>query len=89
MQSGQMGRQINWANGVAFAHSGMPPTDDVIKEQLQGRVHWSSLQFAFMPKHQPLIIIKEGNIRIPVLDLSDNVIFRDMAEWIKNHYKPK
>ena len=89
VQSGQLARPINWANGVAFAHNGMPPTNEVIKEQLQGRLHWSSLQFAFMPKHQPLITITEGNIRVPVLDLSDNIIFRDMAEWIKRHYKLK
>lgn len=87
VQSGQLGRPINWANGIAFMHRVMPPTDEVIKEQIQGKIHWSSLTFAFMPKHQPLITIPEGKIRIPILDLSDNRVFRDLAEWIKKHYK--
>lgn len=89
VQSGQLGRPINWANGVAFEHNAMPPTDEVIKEQIQGKIHWSHLSFAFMPKYQQLITVPEGNIRIPVLDLSDHEIFKDMAEWIRKHYKPK
>lgn len=89
VQAGQFGKPINWANGVAFEHQAMPPSEEVIKEQIQGRVHWTSLSFAFMPKHLPLITIPEGNVKVPILDLSDNKIFRDMAEWIKKHYKPK
>lgn len=89
VESGQLGSPINWANGVAFEHVNIPPTDEIIKEQIQGKIHWSTLSFAFMPKYQQLIMVPEGNVRIPVLELSDNEIFRDMAEWIKEHYKPK
>jgi len=70
-------------------HIAIRPTDDVIKEQIQGKIHWSNFTFAFMPKHQQIITIPEGKIRIPILDLSDNAVFKDMAEWIKKHYKPK
>lgn len=87
--AGQLGRPINWANGIAFNHNPLPPTEEVIKEQIQGKIHWSSLTFAFMPKHEQLITIPDVNIRIPVLDLSDNDVFGDMAKWIKKHYKSK
>jgi len=87
IQSGQLGRPISWANGIAFHHRPMPPTDEVIKEQIAGKIHWSSLSFAFMPKHKPMVEIPDGKIRIPILNLNDNEIFRDMAEWIKKHYK--
>ncbi len=86
VQSGQLGRPINWANGVAFTHRSMPPTDDIIKEQIKGKIHWSSLSFAFMPKHKQMIEIPEGKIRIPILNLSDNELFRELAEWIKKRY---
>jgi len=89
VQSGQLGRPINWANGVAFNHLPMPATEDIIKEQIKGKIHWSHLSFAFMPKHQQIIEIPEGKIRIPILNLSDNEIFRDVADWIKKHYKSK
>lgn len=89
IQSGQLGRPINWSNGVAFSHRVMPPTDEVIKEQINGKIHWSHLSFAFMPKHQPLITIPEGKIRIPILNLSGNEVFRELTEWIKKHYSSK
>jgi len=87
VQPGQLGRPINWANGVAFVQRSMPPTDEVVKEQINGKIHWSSLAFAFMPDHKQVVEIPDGKIRIPILNLSDNEIFRDMAEWIKKHYK--
>ena len=83
VQSGQLGRPINWANGVAFKHTLMSPTEKVIKEQIQGKIHWTQLRFAFMSKHQPLFEIPDGKIRIPILNLSDNELFRELAEWIK------
>ena len=87
VQSGQLGRPINWVNGVAFTYRSIPPTKDTIKEQIKGKIHWSALSFAFMPKHTQIIEIPEGKIRIPILNLSDNEIFRDVADWIKKHYK--
>ena len=88
-QSGQLGSPISWANGIAFEHHVMPPTDEIIKEQIQGKIHWSHLAFAFMPRYQQVITIPDGNVRIPILDLSDNEIFRDVAEWVKEYYKTK
>ena len=83
VQAGQLGRGINWANGVAFRHSTIPATDEIIQEQLQGKIHWSYLAFALLPKYQRAFVIPEGNITIPIIDVSGNAIFREMAEWIK------
>lgn len=88
-QPGQLGNAMNWADGVAFNHAAMPPTEDVVREQINGRIHWAHLAFAFMPKHQQFITIPEGNIRIPVIDLSNNEVFKGLAGWIKERYKEK
>ena len=83
VQAGQIGRPINWANGIAFTHQTMPPTDEVVKEQIQGKIHWSYLAFAFLPKHQKAFVIQEGNVTIPVIDVGGSALFREMTEWIK------
>ena len=88
-QPGQLGGAMNWAEGIAFNHMAMHPTADIVKEQIKGRIHWLQLAFAFMPKHQQFITIPEGNIRIPVINLSGNIIFKSMADWIKKQYKEK
>jgi len=85
VQPGALGRHLLWAEGVAFVHEGMPPTTDIIKEQLQGRVHWSAVQFAIMPEYKDVIVIKETNIRIPVINATNNPIMKTVATWLKEH----
>jgi len=85
VQPGALGRNLLWGEGVAFVHEGMPPTTDVIKEQLQGRVHWSSVRFALMPEHQDMIVIKETNVKVPIINVSNNPILRTAALWLREH----
>jgi len=85
VQPGALGRNLLWAEGVAFVHEGMPPTTDVIKEQLQGRVHWSSVRFALMLKHEDMIVIKETNVKVPIINVSNNPILRTAALWLREH----
>ncbi len=86
-QTGGLGRPLNWVDGVAFIQAPMPPTDEIIKDQLEGKIHWAQLAFAIMPKFQSYILVKEGQIRIPVIDLGDNEIFRDVIAWLKERFK--
>jgi hypothetical protein len=85
VQPGGLGNPLLWAEGVAFVHQGMPPTDDIIKEQMQGRVHWSNVRFAVMPEYQDAIVIKETNMKIPVINVENNPILRAGATWLKEH----
>jgi len=80
---GGLGHPILWSDGVAFTHDAMPPTNEVIKEQMQGRVHWSSVRCASMLEYKDNILIKETNVRIPVLNVSNNPILKTAAEWMK------
>ncbi len=51
---------INWAEGVAFVVSPMPPTEDIVKENLEGRVHFAAVMFTRTP-YQNQILVKIGN----------------------------
>lgn len=84
---GQLGRRLLWAEGVAFSHVGMPPTRDIIKENLQGRVHWSSVEWAIMPEFKPFIEISQTKVRIPILDVSANEVLSTVAKWLKKSAK--
>ena len=83
VQAGQLGRPINWVNGIAFTTHNMKPTDEVVKEQIRGKIHWTQLNFAYLPEYQRGFVIKEGNISVPVIDVSGNALFREMSEWLK------
>jgi hypothetical protein len=32
-------RPISWANGILFHHHSMPPTEDIVREQIKGILH--------------------------------------------------
>ena len=88
VQQGGIGRPMVWADGLVFDKGVFRDTDDIINEKLEGKVHWSSLNYAIMEKYQSEFKV-EGNIRIPVVDVSDNVVFKKMAVWIKNNFEKK
>ena len=81
---GAMGRSLMWANGVAFAYVAMPANDDVVADQLKGKMHWASLVFAMMPTFESAILLQEMNIRIPMVDVSGNPTLYSVARWLRD-----
>ena len=89
VQEGGIGRPLVWVNGVVFEKGGLRDTDDIIREKLEGKLHWNFLHYAILEKHQPEFKVTPGNIRIPVINVSDNETLREMATWIKNNFEKK
>ena len=89
VQSGGIGRPLTWVDGLVFSRLGFRDTDDIIKEKLRGTIHYSSIIYGILKKYQPQFMVKEGNIKIPVINVSDNKIFREMAAWIKKTFEEK
>ena len=81
---GGLARNLLWAEGIAFIHNLMPSTPGVIKEQLQSKVHWSSVEFASMPKFTDHILIKQTNVHVPIINVSNNLVLKTVAEWLKS-----
>ena len=80
-----MGRSLMWANGIAFAYVSMPASDDVVAEQLKGRMHWASVVFATMPAYENVVLLQETSVRIPVVDVSGNPTLYAVARWLHEH----
>jgi hypothetical protein len=47
-----------------------------------GKVYWTFVGFAFMPKYQPTIETKEKMI-VPVVDISADTVLKLVAAWLK------
>lgn len=87
VQPGGLAPPLNWAEGVVFRQSPMPPNDEVVKEMLQGRIHWSAVAYALMPEYKNVIPITDINAKIPVLDASSNAILCEIAKILKMRVK--
>ena len=88
VSEGGVGRPLTWADGIIFHPNLFRDTDDIIKEKLDGTIHWGSLVYAIQENHQPEFKVA-GNIRIPVIDVSDNKIFKEMVTWLKKNFETK
>ena len=81
VQTGGLAAPLLWASGIIFAHEGMPAVKDVIEEQLQGRIHWSSVRFVVMREFMDHIIV-ECQVTVPIVDVSTNPTLKTAADWI-------
>ena len=83
VQPGGLANPLQWAEGVVFRFGAMPPTDDIVKETLEGRVHWSGVEWVLMPKYQQVIMIGDINAKIPIINVSATAILCDVAKALK------
>ena len=75
---------LYWVEGVVFLYFPLPAsTTAVAKELLEnGKVYWTFVGYALMPKYAPIIETKEKMI-VPVVDISSDPILKKVAEWLK------
>ncbi len=87
LESGGVGitPSINWAEGVAFEISQFAESEEIVKEKLNGVVHYSSVEFARVPEHKPEVQMTVGGtyhrIRLDKADM--NPIFVELARYLK------
>lgn len=75
-----------WAEGLIFVYFPLAPdTEELMENYLKGRIFWSSVNFALMPKYSPSIRV--GGLEIPVLDVSGHPVLVEVARWLKKHAK--
>lgn len=80
---------INWIDGIAFFVAPMQPTEEVVRENLAGRVHYSSVLFT-RTQYEPEVVVKIGNqeytVRLRKAD--DNPTLASLAAYLKGFRLP-
>ena len=75
---------LYWAEGVVFLYFPLPPSNAAVARMLieSGKVYWTFVGYALMPKYLSTIETKERMI-VPVIDISTNALYRKVAQWLK------
>jgi hypothetical protein len=75
---------LYWVDGVVFLYFPLPATNQAIAKALidSGKVYWTFVGYALMPKYEPTIETKEKMI-VPVVNISADSILQKVAEWLK------
>ena len=83
VEPGGLGDPLLWTEGIVFSSSTMLETKDVVKEKMEGIVHWSSVEWARMPEFKEVIVIKETNVKVLIIDVTAHPIYRTVSKWLK------
>ncbi len=79
---------ISWAEGVAFLISPFPDESEIIiEEKLKGIIHYNTVLFALKHPFEAEIFLRGSQIRINLIDVGTNEIFRLLAQTLKKHAK--
>lgn len=75
---------LYWAEGVVFLYFPLPPSNAAVARMLieNGKVYWTFVGYALMPKYETTIETKEKMI-VPVIDISANPLLKRVAQWLK------
>ena len=75
---------LYWVEGVVFLYFPLPASTTAVARTLieTGRVYWTFVGYALMPKYMPTIETKEKMI-VPVIDISSDSILAKVAQWLK------
>ena len=85
----QVQPSINWIDGVAFFIAPMQPTEEVVRENLAGRVHYASVLFT-RTGFQPQVAVKIGtqDFTVRLRRADDNPTLVDLATFLKEFRRP-
>ncbi len=75
---------LYWVDGVVFLYFPLPASTAIVAKELleNGKVFWSFVGYALMPKYAPVIETKEKMI-VPVVDITSDPVLKKVAQWLK------
>ena len=77
---------LYWCNGVLFTFASMPFTDNVIKDYLEGRIHWAEVHYTRMKQYSPVLTLEDehysGAQKVRAIDTRRSALHRDFIRWL-------
>ncbi len=75
---------LYWCGGFVFGFTSLPPTKDVIKEYLEGRIHWMEVQYAEMSEYRKEVEANdEQYLKTSVINTDTNAVHKSFAGWLR------
>ncbi len=72
-----------WADGILYEPQGFPPTPEIIKDQIEGKIHFAAIEYTEMSQYKPYLKNSTNNVLLPIIDMSHNAATKQIALWLK------
>ncbi|HZW55781.1 MAG TPA: hypothetical protein VFF30_05780 [Nitrososphaerales archaeon] len=75
---------IQWARGVAFSVGFFPQTEEIVRDSLQGKIHYGTVMFTSIPQFKPDVSVRVLGTehRIRLVNAESNQILADVASFL-------
>lgn len=78
---------LYWCDGVLFTFNSMPFNREVIKDYMDGKIHWMELHFTPMEKYSQILELNDesykATLKVRVIDTSKSALHKDVIKWLK------
>ena len=76
---------VNWIDGIAFSIWRFPDTDDVVREALEGKIHYFAVSFTRLPFQTHFTVnMANQDIRVPLRKVDNNPNFVSLVAYLKD-----
>ncbi len=82
---------VDWIDGIAFAILRFPDTEDIVRDELKGRIHYSVVLFTKIPYQSEFVVnLGKEDIHVRLRKADNNPDFVDLVEFLKTFkHEPK
>ena len=76
---------VHWAHGVAFTFGFFPETPDIVKDKLDGKIHYGTIVFAPVPEYRAdaIVRIQGTEYHVSLQNAESNPILSDVAKFLQ------
>lgn len=80
---------LYWCSGILFTFSSVPMTRDIVRDYLDGKIHWMEAHYTSMRDYQPVLEFNDdqyksmGAYKVRVIDTSKSALHAEFVKWLK------
>lgn len=78
---------VYWCEGVLFSFSSLPMTEEVVKDYMNGKIHWMEVHYTKMNNYVPLLELVDNDLKstfkVRNIDTSNSQIHKSFIKWLK------
>ncbi|MEM3791425.1 MAG: hypothetical protein QXL16_01715 [Candidatus Micrarchaeaceae archaeon] len=79
---------LYWCNKILFSFTTLPLVDDVLKDYLNGKLHWAEVLYCKMEEYKEEISLNDeaykGEQRFRVINTNVSEVHREFTKWLAN-----
>ncbi len=80
---------VHWVDGIAFVFASFPDTPEVVKDKMNGIIHYAAVNFARVPSYQHTVPVTVNNntYQVRLNKVENNANFTELAKLLKGGKK--